>query len=102
MLEAIERSPELLKQSGMTKQQLANARAAIKHQLAEMHSQGFGDVPLHLAGLKELIPGVLWSGTRRTGSESSSDSHLRRGSRELSEGARQGSGLTSDSCPSNY
>jgi hypothetical protein len=63
LLEEIEKSPELMKQSGMDKKQLARARAAIQHQLADVHSQGFGDVPLHLAGLKELIPGALWSGT---------------------------------------
>jgi hypothetical protein len=63
VLEDIARSPELLKQSGMNQKQLASARAAIKHQLADVHSQGFGDVPLHFAGMKELIPGVLWSGT---------------------------------------
>jgi hypothetical protein len=62
-LDDIAKSPELLKRSGMDQKQLASARAAIKHQLAEVHSQGFGDVPLHLAGMKELIPGVLWSGT---------------------------------------
>lgn len=63
VLADIEKSPELLKQSGMNKKQLASERAAIKHQLAEVHSQGLGDVPLHLAGMKELIPGALWSGT---------------------------------------
>lgn len=63
ILDDIERSPELLKQSGMNQKQLASERATITHQLAEVHSQGFGDVPLHLAGMKELIPGALWSGT---------------------------------------
>jgi hypothetical protein len=63
VLEDIARSPELLRQSGMSQQQLASARGALTHQLAEVHSQGFGDVPLHLAGMKELIPGALWSGT---------------------------------------
>jgi hypothetical protein len=63
VLDEIGKSPELLKQSGMNQRQLATERAAIKHQLADVHSQGFGDVPLHLAGMKELIPGALWSGT---------------------------------------
>jgi len=65
LLDDIEKSPELMKQSGMTKGDLASSKAAISHQLADVHSQGFGDVPLHLSGMTELIPGVLWSGTPR-------------------------------------
>jgi hypothetical protein len=65
VLEDIAKSPELLKRSGMDPKQLASARGAIQHQLAAVHSRGFGDVPLHLAGLKELIPGTLWTGTRK-------------------------------------
>jgi hypothetical protein len=63
LLEDIEKSPELMKQSGMTKGDLKTTKAAIAHQLADVHAQGFGDVPLHLSGMTELIPGVLWSGT---------------------------------------
>jgi len=63
VLEEITRSPELSKRSGMTRQQLANARGWLDRQLADVHSQGMSELPLHLAGLKELIPGALWSGT---------------------------------------
>lgn len=63
LLEDIEKSPELMKQSGMSKGDLKTTKAAITHQLSDVHSQGFGDLPLHLSGMTELIPGVLWCGT---------------------------------------
>ncbi|MEO8700016.1 MAG: hypothetical protein ABI867_08225 [Kofleriaceae bacterium] len=65
LLEEIEKSPELRKQTKMTAGELKAAKGQITHQLADVHSQGMGDVPLHLAGMHELIPGALWSGTEK-------------------------------------
>src|SRR5262249_10231208 len=62
-LDQLEKSPEMMKAAGMTKASIASSKAELRTQLNEVHSQGFGDVPLPLAGLEELIPGALWSGT---------------------------------------
>jgi len=62
-LDELETSPEMMKASGLHLREIKQMRADVHEQLAEVHSRAFAETPLHLAGLEELIPGALWSGT---------------------------------------
>ena len=62
-LDELEKSPEMMKASGLHLPEVRQMRAEVQGQLAEVHSRAFAETPLHLAGLEELIPGALWSGT---------------------------------------
>jgi hypothetical protein len=65
LLNEAEKSPERMKELGMSEHELHANRDEIEHQLASVHSGGLAELQLHLAGLHELIPGALWSGTHR-------------------------------------
>jgi len=62
-LDEFEKSPELMKASGLHLSEVRHMRADVQGQLAEVHSRAFAETPLHLAGLEELIPGAQWKGS---------------------------------------
>ncbi|HEU4731155.1 MAG TPA: hypothetical protein VFT22_24850 [Kofleriaceae bacterium] len=62
-LDELEKSPELMKASGLHLGEIRQMRAGVQDQLAEVHSHTFAETPLHLAGLEELIPGAQWKGS---------------------------------------
>jgi hypothetical protein len=59
----LEKSPELMKASGLHLSEVNHMRAEVQGQLGEVHSRAFAETPLHLAGLEELIPGAQWKGS---------------------------------------
>ncbi len=63
VLEELEKSPAKMKQAKLSKSEIAKTKGDLKSQLAESHSEGFAEVALHTSGMRELIPGALWSGT---------------------------------------
>lgn len=63
VLDKLEKSPEAMKKAGLNKREIAKAKAELGDQLDDVHSQGFGEVALHASGMKELIPGALWTGS---------------------------------------
>ena len=54
--------PEQLAAAKFTRAEVKGMRDELHGQLDEVHAQGFEAVPLHLAGLEELIPGAVWKG----------------------------------------
>jgi hypothetical protein len=62
-LDELEKSPELMKASGLHLSEVKRMRTEVQGQLGEVHSRAFAETSLHLAGLEELILGALWSGT---------------------------------------
>jgi hypothetical protein len=62
-LDELERSPELMKASGLHLWEVKQMRADVHGQLDDVHARAFAETPLHLAGLEELIPGAQWKGT---------------------------------------
>ena len=52
-----------MREAKLSKGEIAKTRGELTSQLAESHSEGFAEVALHTSGMRELIPGVLWSGT---------------------------------------
>jgi hypothetical protein len=65
ILEELERSPAKMKEAQLTKSEIAKTQGELKAQLAESRSEGFAAIALHTSGMRELIPGALWSGTER-------------------------------------
>lgn len=63
ILEALEKSPERMRAATLTKRELAKTKGELTSQLAASHAEGFADVALHTSGMRELVPGALWSGT---------------------------------------
>jgi hypothetical protein len=63
VLEALEKSPAKMKQAKLGKTEIAKTKGELESQLAESHARGFAEVALHTSGMRELIPGALWSGT---------------------------------------
>jgi Domain of unknown function (DUF4157) len=63
LLEELEKSPAKMKEAKLGKSEIAKTKRELKSQLAESHSEGFTEVALHTSGMRELIPGALWSGT---------------------------------------
>lgn len=62
-LEELEKSPAKMKEAKLGKRELVKTKGELQSQLAESHSEGFAEVALHTSGMRELIPGALWSGT---------------------------------------
>jgi hypothetical protein len=54
--------PDQLAAAKYTRAEVRAMRDDLHAQLDEVHAQGFEAVPLHLAGLEELIPGAVWKG----------------------------------------
>ena len=65
VLEELEKSPTKMKDAKLSKSDIAKTKGELKGQLADSHSEGFAEVALHTSGMRELIPGALWSGTER-------------------------------------
>lgn len=62
-LEELEKSPEKMKAAGLRSYQVHQMKADVNAQLADVHTRAFAEVPFHLAGLEELIPGAQWKGS---------------------------------------
>jgi hypothetical protein len=62
-LDELEKSPELMKASGLRLWEVKQMRADVHGQFDEVHARAFAETSLHLAGLEELIPGAQWKGS---------------------------------------
>jgi hypothetical protein len=63
-LDTLAKDPHAMAEGGLKLKDVRAMQGELHQQIQDVHGQAFSDLPLHLSGLDELVPGAVWRGTR--------------------------------------